>query len=75
MVTYLDSLIPGGSAVIGEVDTDARLQKRLLDFGMVPGTDVTCRYCSPGRHLMALECRGAVLAMRARDLRKIQVRD
>ncbi len=73
MAKYLDSLMPGETAVITEVGSSVHLKKRLVDFGMVPGTDVICRYCSPGRHLMALECRGAILAMRARDLHRIQV--
>ncbi len=75
MVKYLDRLMPGESAVITQINASDSLKKRLLDFGVVPGTNVICRYCSPGHHLMALECRGAILALRSRDLQKIEVRD
>ena len=49
------------------------LRRRLEDFGLVPGTEVTMRYRSPDGGVAALECRGAVLAMRTRDLKGVGV--
>ena len=46
---------------------------RLRDFGLVPGTQLTVRYRSPDRGVVALEFRGTVVAMRSRDLKGVQV--
>lgn len=74
METSLDRIKPGGRAVVTKIGTDAALCKRLRDFGLVPGTKVTCRYRSPWGDVTALELRGSVLALRTADLRKIRVR-
>lgn len=73
METSLDCIRPGARAVVTKVNTDGALQSRLRDFGLVPGTTVCCRYRSPWGDVTALELRGSVLALRTRDLRKIQV--
>lgn len=74
METSLDHLRPGMRAVVTKVDTDAALKQRLKDFGLVPGTLVRCRCRNPWGDVTALEFRGAVLALRTVDLRKIRVR-
>ena len=73
METSLDRLRPGCRAVVTQINTDAALCKRLRDFGLVPGTKVTCRYRSPWGDVTALELRGSTLALRTADLRKIRV--
>lgn len=55
------------------IDESVELQRRLRDFGFVPGTEVVCRYRSPGGFVTALEFRDTVIAMRKCDLKKIQV--
>lgn len=52
---------------------DESVKNRLRDFGLVPGTEVICRYRSPGGQVTALSFRSAVIAMRTRDLNKIRV--
>lgn len=74
METSLDVIRPGKRAVVLQVNTDAALKKRLRDFGFVPGTVVRCRYRCPWGTVTALELRGATLALRTADLRKIRVR-
>ncbi len=73
METGLDVLKPGAKGVVIRVDAEPALKGRLRDFGLVPGTQVCCRYRCPWGHLTALEFRGSVLALRTRDLRKIRV--
>lgn len=63
----------GVPAVVEQICLDRETEKRLRDFGFVPGTQVTCRYRSPGGKVTALSFRGMVLAMRTRDLDKIRV--
>ena len=74
MEISLDALGLGKSGIVTCVETDPMLEKRLRDFGMVPGTVVGCRYRSPGGSVTALEFRGTVVALRTRDTRKIRVR-
>ncbi len=74
METSLNLLRPGKEAVVLRIETDPALRGRLRDFGMVPGTRVRCWYRCPWGTVTALELRGAVLALRTADLRKIRVR-
>lgn len=73
METSLNCLQPGVWAVVTGVGVQAGTARRLRDFGLVPGTAVCCRYKNPGGSVIALECRGAVFAMRSRDAAKIRV--
>lgn len=74
MQISMDQMKLGQLGVVTHIDTDAHLRRRLADFGVVPGTQVACRYRSPGGSVTALEFRDTVLAMRTRDMRKIRVR-
>lgn len=74
METTMDQLRTGVQAVISKIEVEEALQRRLLDFGFVPGTPVCCRYRSPGGQVTAVEFRGTVVALRTRDLKRIGVR-
>ena len=74
METSLREIRPGMRAVVTEIRTDDALRRRLRDFGLVPGPAVRCRYKSPWGDVAALEFRGAVLALREKDLGRIRVR-
>ncbi len=67
----LDMLKPGAVAVVTGMDCPEPLRGRLVDFGLVSGTKVRCRYQSPRGDVRALEIRGAVVAVRTSDLRAI----
>lgn len=71
---WLDSLKPGMQAVVTGFYCSRALQRRLEDFGMVEGTYVICRYCSPGGDVAALGLRGTTLAVRRTDLARIAAR-
>lgn len=73
MVLSLDRVCFGVWGDVVEIGTSADLAARLRDFGLVPGTKVCPRYCSPCRDVTAIELRGSVLALRTRDLKKIRV--
>lgn len=68
----LASIRPGEGAMVTRIHTAEALTKRLREFGLVPGTQVVCRYRSPWKDVVALEVRGAVLALRTQDLTQIQ---
>lgn len=70
----LDQVCLGKPVTVSELKLLPELKDRLRDFGLVPGTGLCCRYRSPGKQVTAVECRGAVIAMRTRDLHGIRVR-
>ena len=70
----LNQLAPGRESVVEKIDTDENLQRRLADFGMIPGTVVGCSYRSPGGGVTAISLRGSVTALRTADLQRIRVR-
>ena len=74
MEVSLDKLTVGVPATVVHVGCSGALCKRLGDFGLIPGTVVMTRYRSPGGGVTALECRGAVLAMRTKDLKGVLVK-
>lgn len=74
MEGYLCVLRPGSRAEVMGLNCEEGLKKRLTDFGMVPGTVVSCRYRSPKKDVTALEFRRTVIAVRTRDLRRIAAR-
>ena len=74
MVLPLDQVGMGTWGSVTEVNTGKYLQQRLRDFGLIPGTRVRRRYASPAGDVVAIELRGSVLALRNRDLHRIQVR-
>ena len=74
MEISLDGLLTGRYGIVTSVDVNAGLKGRLASFGFVEGTQVGCRYRSPGGSVTALEFRSTVLALRTRDLQNILVR-
>jgi ferrous iron transport protein A len=74
MQVGLDKLPTGIPATVVQIGCQEALRRRMGDFGLVPGTQVVARFRSPGGGVMALECRGTVLAMRTRDLKGVRVK-
>ena len=74
METGLHTLALSKPAVVTQINAGTFLQNRLRDYGLIPGTQVVCRYRSPGGQVTALAFRGTVIAMRTRDLQQIRVR-
>lgn len=73
MEITLDKLCLGQKGIVTQIDTDTHMQCRLRDFGLVPGTQVYCRYRTPSGSVTAVEFRGSVVALRTRDLHRILV--
>lgn len=68
----LYELAPGQSAKVIRV---IRSDRRLRDLGLIEGTQIKCRYRSPLGDPTAYDIRGAVVALRQRDARKIIVEE
>lgn len=72
--TSLAELQIGESAVIEQLLCDEYLRRRLNDLGLVPGTRVAVTVRSPLGDPIAIEARGAVIAIRREDAEQILVK-
>ena len=73
MLRQLSTLTAGHSAVIREVGGEAKLRRRLLELGLLPGTAVTVRKRAPFGDPMQLHLRGFELTLRASEAERILV--
>lgn len=67
----LDRLGVGQQCTVEEIQLTGALGRRLLDLGLIAGTQVACRQRAPRGDPLAFELRGAVIALRAADARQI----
>ncbi len=66
--------LPTGSAgCITSVEVGGLLRRRILDLGMIPGTQVRCVRKAPWGDPVALQVRGSIIALRAEDLKRIKI--
>ena len=72
-VNYLSDILPGERAVIGHLETKGDMRRRLLDIGLTENTVVECVGKSPLGDPSAYLIRGAVVAIRRDDCKKILV--
>lgn len=73
MTRSLDSIPKGGKSVVVTMEAMGLSRRRLLDIGLVPGTVVETVRRSPAGDPIAYLIRGATIALRAEDGRKIRV--
>lgn len=69
----LNDIMPGECGRIASLELSGSLRRRLLDLGMIPGTRVECVGISPFKDPKAYLIRGAVIALRSRESRLIQL--
>ncbi|MFL7813981.1 MAG: DtxR family transcriptional regulator [Anaerolineales bacterium] len=71
----LDTLKPGQSGTVTGISPRSRgvERRRLLDLGVIPGTEISVEMLSPGGDPTAYRIRGTVIALRSTQARLIQV--
>lgn len=57
----------GQTAVVKELRSDGSMRRRMLDIGLIEGTQVECLQKSPAGDPIAYLIRGAVIALRSED--------
>ena len=72
-IDCLCEIKPGEKAVVKKLLSDGSIRRRLLDIGLVEGTTVECVGESPLGDPRAYLIRGAVIAIRTKDCKKIMV--
>lgn len=73
-VIRLDELQVGECGIVTEIHTAGTMRRRFLDMGLIEGTRVMCVGKSPAGDPAAYRIRGAVIAIRSDDGRRILVR-
>jgi ferrous iron transport protein A len=64
---YLYNLPVGKSAVITSLNAGGITRRRMMDLGLVPGTEVEALRYSPFKDPRAFKIRGAVIALRREE--------
>lgn len=67
-------LLPiGKEATVRELAIQGAIRRRMLDLGLIPGTQVEALHKSPSGDPIAYGIRGAVIAIRSEETSKIFV--
>ena len=69
----LNTITEGGKVRVSRLLSSGSMRRRLLDIGLIEGTDVECLQRSPAGDPVAYLIRGAVIALRAEDASQILV--
>jgi DtxR family Mn-dependent transcriptional regulator len=71
----LDTLQPGQAGLVTEISSLSRgvERRRLLDLGIIPGTEISVELVNPGGDPTAYRIRGTVIALRSAQARLIRV--
>ena len=72
-INCLNDIEPGQTAKVRELLSTGSIRRRLLDIGLIENTEVECLGRSPAGDPSAFLIRGAVIAIRREDGRKIWI--
>jgi ferrous iron transport protein A len=70
----LATLQPGERGVVQSLRCKGLIRRRMLDLGMVPGTEVEAVMVSPNGDPVAYQVRGTLLALRREDAEAVEIR-
>lgn len=69
----LNQLTAGQKGIVTGITSDGAVRRRMLDLGIINGTEVELLYKSPAGNPIAYFIRGAVIALRSDVSEKITV--
>ncbi len=72
-MSSLDQMKVGEIATIKKLNIEGSMRRRLLDIGATTGTQVECVMKSPAGDPVAYFIRGALIAIRKDDAKKIEI--
>ena len=73
MVSTLDQLPIGSTAIVSGLSFTGGKRRRMLDLGFIPGSAVSALQGSPWGDPVAYRVLGAVIALRREDARHIAI--
>ena len=71
----LSQLNVGEKCVVSSLKNTGTIRRRLLDIGLLPGTEVECLFTSPFGDPIAYSIRQAIVAIRKSDAKDILVEE
>ena len=74
-IKTLDKLPMNQQAQIEQVNCTGKLKRRLLDLGLIKGTQITPILISPSKDPRAYQVRGSTIAIRKEDAKLIIVKN
>ena len=69
----LNSLELDDIGIVKKINVTGSIKRRLLDIGLIPGTEVKCLFSSPFKDPKAYLIRGTVIALREEEAKSIMV--
>ena len=69
----LDQLRPGQTATVTALNVTGPNRRRMMDLGILPGTAIEVEFRSPLGDPVAYRVRGAVVALRNKQARDIEI--
>ena len=72
-VINLNQLPLNENGIIEEVECDGNIKRRLLDLGLVKGTNIIPVLVSPSKDPRAFQVRGSIIAIREEDALNIKI--
>jgi len=63
----------GDEAHVTDISKESSITRRLMDIGLIPGTQVECVLESPMKNPKAYMIRGAVIAIRNEDANDVEI--
>ena len=72
-VINLNQLPLNKNGIIKEIKCEGNIKRRLLDMGLVKGTNIKPVLVSPSKDPRAFEVRGTIIAIRKEDAKKIEI--
>ncbi len=72
-ISSLNDLKHGQTAKVKSLMSTGSIRRRLLDIGLIEGTEVECLQKSPAGDPVAYLIRGAVIALRSEDSMNVLV--
>ncbi len=72
--TSVADLQPGQSGAVTQISGSGGLRQRLLDMGILPGTEIGLERSGPGGDPLWIRCQGARLALRRSEAERIRIR-
>ena len=72
-VINLNQLPLNENGIIHEIKCEGNIKRRLLDLGLVKGTNIIPVLVSPSKDPRAFQVRGTIIAIRKEDAEKIKV--
>ena len=73
MEQRLDELEPGQKARVVRVEGDAALRRRIMDMGLVPGTEVRLERSAPLADPISFRVRGFELSLRRSEAAAVRI--